>query len=556
MKIGTKIENIFKFNERVLAEGSFKKQFYSLEDLKQKLFFTKVFMSNSAEVFEKYYFENNKEIFNYYNNNMSKVKENVEQFIDYLKNLYKITISDKGVILKDLSSIKIGIKLNELKNNKVYYLTLIDNNEFIISEQIKEIKPILFKNQFIRSDLSIIKTLNQVLGGKTYMIKVTNSIIESWFTKIEISSEEALGIIRTPFSEFINPYLNLDSIFDIINIFIEKKIENKKKIIGIKDVFENDQLILLPEDGFDNYLNILNESINNPNCISIFMTIYRIGKSDKILKILSRAVELGIKVLVNIELKAYGEQINYEWRKKFLEAGIKVITSQKNNYKVHSKVTLIEFASGAAIVQIGTGNYNETTAKSYTDLMLFTTDEEIVEEVRNLIKFFIGTRELKLINSKSLLVTRLNFRKRIYKLIQKEIKKGKNGYIGFKCNGFSDPQLFALLEKAQRAGVKIDLIVRGVCTWIPDSFKNLQIKSIIWDKLEHSRVYIFGKSKPIIYIGSLDMISAKINERIETLVLIKDPLIRQQLIKYMLWYIHDSENSWKMIPGGDYVKIT
>ena len=264
----------------------------------------------------------------------------------------------------------------------------------------------------------------------------------------------------------------------------------------------------------------------------------------------------GIKVHVNIELCASGESINAMWMNEMRNIGINVTTYEVGRIKVHCKLTLIEFTNGYSIAQIGTGNYHTKTATQYTDLSLITANADICKQVRRVFNIFKskGDPDIDSPFNKSLLVTRYNARYELLKMIDEESSKGKNGYIAIKCNSLDDKEFNTHLDIAATRGCKIDLVVRGVCTWIPPESSRVCIKSIVWDKLEHSRVYCFGNINPTIYIGSLDLVTNKIYKRIETLVLVKDPDIIANLCNYLNRYITNTTDSWIQTRSGMYIK--
>ena len=219
--------------------------------------------------------------------------------------------------------------------------------------------------------------------------------------------------------------------------------------------------------------------------------------------------------------------------------------------KIHAKLTLIVLNNGRVISQIGTGNYNNDTANQYTDFSMFSSRTNIGRAVAEVFKSFSkGKHNAKITDE--VLITQYNFKKVIKKLIANEAEKGKFGYIAIKCNGFDDKSLFKHLNKAAKKGCKIELIVRGLMTWIPNN-SNITVRSIIWDKLEHSRVYIFGKNYPTIFIGSLDPIKRKIKKRIELLVQIKEPEVIKTIMDYMENQLADEE-SWFLMNDGRYIK--
>jgi len=266
---------------------------------------------------------------------------------------------------------------------------------------------------------------------------------------------------------------------------------------------------------------------------------------------LREAVNNGKDVRVNIELCASGEYINEMWMSEMKRVGIKVTTYAYNTLKVHSKLTLIKFSNGRRISQIGTGNYNYTTTSQYTDLSLVTSNDDICDQVEKVFKMFDG-HDVSF--NKNLLVTRYNARSELVRLIDEEADKGIDGFISIKCNSLDDYEIINHLDLAAKMGCTIDLIIRGVCTWIPEQLGvNVTIKSVIWDKLEHSRVYCFNRYNPSIYIGSLDLTTKKIEKRIETMVKINDPEIMIKICRYLNRYINNGDG-WLLTSTGDYVK--
>ena len=355
-----------------------------------------------------------------------------------------------------------------------------------------------------------------------------------------------------------NPFIYVDDIEIILkqNLDIIPPITKSAfNPISLKDLIQKDLLIEYPNDSFDEYLQFLSLASKNKDTKSIYVTLYRIGRDPAIFYILRDAALSGIKVHVNIELCASGESINTMWMNEMRNVGINVTTYEAGKLKVHCKLTLIEFSNGMRLAQIGTGNYHTQTSTQYTDLSLITGDPEICKQVKKVFGIFQGKDDPDDITfNKSLLITRYNCREELIRMIDEEAAKGVKGYIAIKCNSLDDKEFNTHLDNAASKGCRIDLIVRGVCTWVPVDAPRVKIKSIVWDKLEHSRVFCFGAQNPNIYLGSLDLVTKKINKRIETLVHVKDPDIISELCNYMNRYITNTTDSWVQRSSGMYIK--
>lgn len=563
MNYTTVIESLSNFNERVLIEGTLNNnEIYGLESIKNKIFFNSIFMSNMKEVFQKYTISEIVEIIPNYINDLKLYNKNIHNIIKYLKNHLLLTINLNKINSININNIKIINNFNELDDYHNYYLTITKNNNYIISlcdynEAIKD------GYEFLNISRSIENQLNKQFNGiKSLMFNVVHRDINNDIVKIEfdqpINGFELL--IRMIFSSrpfiIINPFLSLNELNYIIKCnYSSTNYLIPKKSISINDIMKKDYLISFPEVSFDTYLDLIEEAINNSLTKMIFITIYRIGSSERIYNLLSKAVHKGITSIVNIELNAYGEKINKIWENKMKQVGIIVLNYGKDDFKIHSKLTLIVFKSNKMIAQIGTGNYHTETTKQYTDLCLFTSDPRICNPALSLIELF-WKKNKKFKKNKHFLVTRYNLKNKLIKLIRRETKLKNKGYIGIKCNSFEDEELFEALDKARKAGCRIDLIVRGICTWIPDfNDGNVTIKSIIWDKLEHSRIFWFGKNIQNVYIGSLDPVKRKINNRIELLVEVINPELKLQVMKNFNSYFNDYKYSWYMTNNGEYAKI-
>ena len=289
------------------------------------------------------------------------------------------------------------------------------------------------------------------------------------------------------------------------------------------EVLEKDVLLHFPFESMKPFLQLIKEASNNPNVKAIKMTLYRISKESKLAGYLINAAENGKEVTVLMELRArFDEENNIEWAQKLEEAGCRVIYGT-DRFKVHSKICLITYKDEDKfkyITQIGTGNYNEKTAKIYTDLSFMTSDEEIGVDAD---KFFKNMAMGNLSGIyKKLWVAPIGFKRNIIASIEEEIKKceeGQTGTVIIKCNSFTDKDIIKTLIRASEKGVQVTLIVRGICCLIPGitgKTDNIKVISIVGRFLEHSRIYAFGsKEERKIYISSGDMMTRNTEHRVE-----------------------------------------
>ena len=300
----------------------------------------------------------------------------------------------------------------------------------------------------------------------------------------------------------------------------------------IEEVFKKDVLLHFPFESMKPFLQLIKEASNNPNVKAIKMTLYRISKESKLAGYLINAAENGKEVTVLMELRArFDEENNIEWAQKLEEAGCRVIYGT-DGFKVHSKICLITYKDEDKfkyITQIGTGNYNEKTAKIYTDLSFMTSDEEIGIDAD---KFFKNMAMGNLSGIyKKLWVAPVGFKRNIIASIEEEIKKceeGQTGTVIIKCNSFTDKDIIKTLIRASEKGVQVTLIVRGICCLIPGitgKTDNIKVISIVGRFLEHSRIYAFGsKEERRIYISSGDMMTRNTEHRVE----ISCPIISEE----------------------------
>ena len=306
----------------------------------------------------------------------------------------------------------------------------------------------------------------------------------------------------------------------------------------IEEVFKKDVLLHFPFESMKPFLQLIKEASNNSNVKAIKMTLYRISKESKLAGYLINAAENGKEVTVLMELRArFDEENNIEWAQKLEEAGCRVIYGT-DGFKVHSKICLITYKDEDKfkyITQIGTGNYNEKTAKIYTDLSFMTSDEEIGIDAD---KFFKNMAMGNLSGIyKKLWIAPVGFKRNIIASIEEEIKKceeGKTGTVIIKCNSFTDKDIIKTLIRASEKGVQVTLIIRGICCLVPGvtgKTDNIKVISIVGRFLEHSRIYAFGsKEERKIYISSGDMMTRNTEHRVE----ISCPIVSEESKEHIL----------------------
>lgn len=313
-----------------------------------------------------------------------------------------------------------------------------------------------------------------------------------------------------------------------------------KPFSSILEVIRRQDILLnYPYHTFNHFIDFLREAAMDPHTISISMTLYRTAEPSKIIRALINAARNGKKVTVFVELMArFDEERNIESAERMRQAGVKVIYGIEG-LKVHSKLVLVERREGSKIrgfVHVGTGNFNEDTASVYSDMSLFTANQTVVEDARQVFGFLLMS--YKQVTPKHLLVSPFNMRSRFEELIDTEIdnaKKGRKAYIYAKCNSLTDEKIIERLYRASEAGVKVRLIIRGACCLMPSVDKiseNINAISIVDKYLEHARVFIFyNNGKEQAFIGSADWMTRNLNRRVEVAIPILDKSILQTIKK-------------------------
>ena len=366
--------------------------------------------------------------------------------------------------------------------------------------------------------------------------------------------------------------LDLSFVFEIQDtlrktpeLFYEKRVPQKSSQFRdgepvFPQIREKDKLLSYPYESMKPFLNFLREAANDKEVISIKMTLYRVAKHSKIVEYLIDAAENGKEVLVLVELKArFDEENNIEWSRRLEDAGCRVIYGL-DGYKVHSKLCLVTRKSEGQVeyyTQIGTGNYNEKTARLYTDLSLMTANVEIGLEAAKV--FQALSMEETVDNVQHLLVAPRCLQNKVLSMIDEEIacaKEEKEAYIGLKMNSLTDKKIIDKLIKASQAGVKIDMVIRGICCLIPGvkgKTENIQVRSIVGRFLEHSRIYIFGtQEREKVYIASADFMTRNTLRRVEVATPIYDKDLKMQLEEMFITMLSDNQKARQEDSRGNY----
>jgi len=325
-------------------------------------------------------------------------------------------------------------------------------------------------------------------------------------------------------------------------------------------VKQRDIMLFYPYQSIQPFLDLLKQSANDPSVTSIKITIYRLAHNSAIAKSLIEAAENGKEVTVLMELRArFDEQNNIDWAREMEEAGCRIIYGP-DHCKCHAKICLItrkEKNGFSYITQIGTGNYNEKTSTLYTDFCMMTADEGVAQDAAAFFQnMLIGSLEGEY---EKLLVAPNSMKNRLMLMIDEEIAKGDEGRIIIKANSVTERDLIDKLVEASCAGVKIDMVIRGICclvAGIPGKTENISITSIVGRFLEHSRIYSFGKGdERRIYMSSADIMTRNQTRRVEIACPVTSPEIKQMLSEYLDRLIADNVKARKLMSDGNYIRL-
>lgn len=348
-------------------------------------------------------------------------------------------------------------------------------------------------------------------------------------------------------------------------LFYEKRIPQKSPLFNshepiLDQIAKKDRFLSYPYESIKPFLTMLHEAANDEDVVSIKMTLYRVAKQSKVVEALIEAAENGKEVFVLVELKArFDEENNIGWSRLLEDAGCHVIYGL-DGYKVHSKLCQIMKKKDGNVeyyTQIGTGNYNEKTARLYTDLSLMTADPKIGMEAARVFQALAMGETVE--DMEHLLVAPRCLQNKVLAMIDEEIKHAKAGeqaYIGLKMNSLTDKRIMNKLVEASCAGVHIDMVIRGICCLIPGvkgQTENIHIISIVGRFLEHSRIYIFGtQERARIYISSADFMTRNTLRRVEVAAPIEDPDIRMQIQEMFVTMLSDNRKARIMNNKGNY----
>ena len=468
-------------------------------------------------------------------------------------------------------------------------------NRFMLSEElILHFLPKVFKGYKILSkslmrvtrnaDIDADALYDEDLDYREFMVELIKKRKKLAPVRLELSRDMDETIVKTlcSYLELDTEYvfrsfspLDLSFVFQLQDrlrtrqeLFYEKRTPQLSPSFNmdrsiLEQIKEKDKLLSYPFESMKPFLRMLHEAANDKEVVSIKMTLYRLSRQSKVVEALIEAAENGKEVFVMIELKArFDEENNIEWSRRLEEAGCRVVYGL-DGYKVHSKLCLITRKTEQGIeyyTQIGTGNYNEKTSRLYTDLSYMTSRVEIGLEAADVFQALDKGETVK--ETKHLLVAPNCLQNKVIDMIEEEMRhahKGEEAYIGLKMNSLTDKKIIDKLIDASRAGVKIDMVIRGINCLIPEVSgytENIRVHSIVGRFLEHSRIYIFGcGERKRIYIASADFMTRNTVRRVEVASPIYDSEIAQRLEEMFITMLSDNQKARVEDNEGNYALV-
>ena len=468
-------------------------------------------------------------------------------------------------------------------------------NRFMLSEElILHFLPKVFKGYKILSkslmrvtrnaDIDADALYDEDLDYREFMVELIKKRKKLAPVRLELSRDMDETIVKTlcSYLELDTEYvfrsfspLDLSFVFQLQDrlrtrqeLFYEKRTPQLSPSFNmdrsiLEQIKEKDKLLSYPFESMKPFLRMLHEAANDKEVVSIKMTLYRLSRQSKVVEALIEAAENGKEVFVMIELKArFDEENNIEWSRRLEEAGCRVVYGL-DGYKVHSKLCLITRKTEQGIeyyTQIGTGNYNEKTSRLYTDLSYMTSRVEIGLEAADVFQALDKGETVK--ETKHLLVAPNCLQNKVIDMIEEEMRhahKGEEAYIGLKMNSLTDKKIIDKLIDASRAGVKIDMVIRGINCLIPEVpgyTENIRVRSIVGRFLEHSRIYIFGcGERKRIYIASADFMTRNTVRRVEVASPIYDSEIAQRLEEMFITMLSDNQKARVEDNEGNYALV-
>lgn len=485
-----------------------------------------------------------------------------------------------------------GQKKNQKKLQALIELPTDELSRFVVLPSDNDSQHIIYLDDVIRYNMPYILNIFELQNIESYIVKVTrdaeldldDDFSESYYERLNksLSNRKKGKVVRLVYDKSM-PQEHLDYILNNIKLSTQnhlipggkyhnfrdfmgfpslgkndlcfdnlESVEHKDIIEGkslLKQVLDEDKLLQFPYHSFDYVIDLIREAAIDPKVEAIKMSLYRVAPKSKIIKALKNAARNGKQVYVVIELRArFDEEANLEWSKQLQEENIQIEFGLKG-LKVHSKLLLIQRYSKAElrnICLISTGNFHEKTAKLYGDTALLTADSRVSDEVDRVFQIFDKPYLPSVFDH--LLIAPINLRKRLYGLIDEQIEIAQGGGLGLifiKINNLVDEGMILKLQEAANLGVKMRLLIRGVCSMVPS--ENMEVRSIVGRYLEHSRVFWFGPASDAkVYMGSADLMTRNLDVRIEAVTPLYDDKIKKEAIAYLELQWSDNQNARKV----------